>query len=56
MPHEMNHKKFYEEEFDQEADYLFVVKKNRAAFLISQLLELNLVIKEFPSNQLSLLF
>ena len=46
----MNHKKINEEEdVDKEPDYLFLVKKNRAAFLISQLVELNLKVKEFAS-------
>ena len=35
-------------EFDLEPDYCFVVKKKRAAFFIEQLVELKLVVKEFP--------
>lgn len=33
----MNHKKLFDDglEFDAEADYVFIVKKARAAFLIS---------------------
>lgn len=51
----MNHKKLFDDqEFDAEPDYCIVVKKARAAFLISQLIELNLVVKEFACK-LSLL-
>lgn len=44
IPIQMNHKKIFlgdiiegglEEEFDAEPDYVFIVKKQRAAFLIS---------------------
>ena len=49
LPCEINHKKINEEDVDSEPDYLIVVKKNRAAFLINQLVELNLTVKEFPS-------
>lgn len=47
----MNHKKLFDDgqEFDAEADYVFIVKKQRAAFLISQLMDLNIVVKEFTS-------
>ncbi len=48
----MNHKKLTndDQEFDAEPDYVFVVKKARAAFLINQLIELHLVVKEFGSK------
>jgi hypothetical protein len=52
----MNHKKLFDEmEFDAEPDYCFVVKKARAAFLIQQLIELNLVVKEFACKFFSFL-
>lgn len=34
-------------EFDKEPDYVFVVKKYGAPFLIGELLSLNLIVKEF---------
>ena len=45
----MNHKMLNEEEFDTEPDYLFVVKSKRADFLLAQLKEINVRVKEFPS-------
>jgi hypothetical protein len=43
----MSHKRLVEVECDNEPDYLFVVKKNRAPFLIEQFLQLTLKVKEF---------
>lgn len=37
-------------EFDREPDYVFVVKKYGAPFLIGELLSLNLIVKEFQSK------
>ena len=34
-------------EFDKEPDYVFIVKKYGAAFLIEELVALNLIVKEF---------
>lgn len=37
-------------EFDVEPDYVFVVKKYGAPFLIGELISLNLIVKEFQSK------
>ena len=50
LPVNMNHKKLYDDEFevDKEADYCFVVKESRSAFLKAQLEELNLKYEVYP--------
>lgn len=46
----MNHRKVLDEkEYDDEADYMFVVAKKRSAFMKQQLEELHLKVIEFPS-------
>jgi hypothetical protein len=39
-------------DFDVEPDYVLIVKRSGASFIVRELLDLNLIIKEFPSKNI----